>query len=117
MVLLGHVRQQAAEVLGLQLKQVDPRRGLFDLGMDSLMSVELKTRLENTLGEKMPSTLTFNYPTVAAITDYIAGTVLAFDAPAPGLEPAAVESPSDGDDLSEDELVSLLAAQLGKMPS
>jgi myxalamid-type polyketide synthase MxaE and MxaD len=116
-ILLGHVRQQAADVLGLELKQVDPKRGLFDLGMDSLMSVELKTRLETSLGEKMPSTLTFNYPTVGAITDYIAGTVLALDSPASSLPPAETEPPAEDDDLSEDELVSLLAAQLGKMSS
>jgi acyl carrier protein len=116
-ILLAHIREQAAEVLGLQVKQVDPKRGLFDLGMDSLMSVELKTRLENTLGEKLPSTLTFNYPTVGAITDYIAGTVLALDSPSSTPVPVETASPADGDDLSEDELVSLLAAQLGKMSS
>ena len=41
--------------------------GLFDLGMDSLMSVELKRRLERGAGQPLPSTLTFNYPNVGAL--------------------------------------------------
>ena len=48
------------------------RRGLFDLGMDSLMSVELKSRLEATVGQPLPTTLTFKYPTVAVLTDFLA---------------------------------------------
>ena len=114
-ILLTHVREQAAEVLGLQVKQVNPRRGLFDLGMDSLMSVELKARLERTLGQVMPSTLTYNHPTVDAITDYVAGRLLAAAPAAPS--PPLSDTPSDAEDLSEEELVSLLAARLEKMSS
>ena len=47
------------------------RKGLFDLGMDSLMSVELKSRLEAATGCALPTTLTFKYPTVVALTDFL----------------------------------------------
>ena len=44
---------------------------LLELGMDSLMSVELRKRLESGVGRALPSTLTFNYPNVAALAGYI----------------------------------------------
>ncbi len=49
--------------------------GMFDLGMDSLMAVELKRRLEAGTGLGLPSTLTFNYPTIRAMSSYL-GRVL-----------------------------------------
>ncbi|HYJ96498.1 MAG TPA: phosphopantetheine-binding protein, partial [Burkholderiaceae bacterium] len=45
--------------------------GLFDLGMDSLMAVELKRRLERGIGKPLPSTLTFNYPNVGALAAFL----------------------------------------------
>src|SRR5690606_2077603 len=35
------------------------------------MSVELKGRLEKRFGEKLPATLTFNYPTITAVSEYL----------------------------------------------
>jgi SAM-dependent methyltransferase/NADP-dependent 3-hydroxy acid dehydrogenase YdfG/acyl carrier protein len=113
-LLQAHIREIAAAVLGLRPTQVDAKKGLFDLGMDSLMSVDLKNRLEATLGHKLPSTLTFNYPSVVAITDFVAETILAL---APTGAPATAVVPDADDELSEDELVSLLAARLEQIPS
>lgn len=45
--------------------------GLFDLGMDSLMSVELKRRLERGLGTSLPATLAFNYPNIRALASFL----------------------------------------------
>ena len=104
-------------VLGLSEARIDPDQGLFDMGMDSLMAVDLKTRLEAAVGHRLPSTLTFNYPTVTALAGYLADEVLgsrpAADSPA---SPAA-PTPADAsrDDLSEDELAALLAEKLGRI--
>jgi acyl transferase domain-containing protein len=123
-VLLAHVRDLAAVVLGVRPGQIDPRRGLFDMGMDSLMSVDLKTRLENTLGQKMPSTLTFNYPSVDAITDFASRFIPGLEAvstpagaAAAGASSAAADEDPLDDELSEDELAALLADRLNRMPS
>jgi acyl carrier protein/protein-L-isoaspartate O-methyltransferase/NADP-dependent 3-hydroxy acid dehydrogenase YdfG len=48
-------------------RALDAGRGFFELGMDSLMSVELKGRLERRFGLRLPATLAFNYPSPAAV--------------------------------------------------
>jgi acyl transferase domain-containing protein/acyl carrier protein len=122
-LLVSAVRAEVARVLRIdQPDDVDLHQGLFDMGMDSLMSVELKTRLEKAVGQSLPSTLTFNYPTVADLAAYLDKNVATQAAPvssAPAVEvrtPASepVEAASDDiDDLSEDELAELLARKLG----
>jgi acyl carrier protein len=47
--------------------ELDVDRGFFDLGMDSLMTVAVRARLEDRLGIKLPSTLAIDYPSVTAL--------------------------------------------------
>jgi hypothetical protein len=51
------------------------------MGMDSLMAVELKNRLEASLASSLPLTLTFDFPTIAALAEHFAA---AFAPPAAG---------------------------------
>jgi acyl transferase domain-containing protein/acyl carrier protein len=48
------LRVDLARVLGIRESQVDPERSLADLGVDSLMSVELETVIETSLGIDLP---------------------------------------------------------------
>jgi myxalamid-type polyketide synthase MxaE and MxaD len=114
-LVLDHVRDAVARILGSGARTVDPGQGLFEMGMDSLMSVELKGRLEKAVGRALPSTLTFNYPNPAALADYLVREVLepaatASAEAAPWPEAAAPEGPEE--DLSEEELAARLAARL-----
>ncbi len=71
-LLLAFVGDEVATVLGLDRQEPVPlETGLFELGMDSLMSVELRRRLEQGVGQPLPSTLTFNYPNVSALATFI----------------------------------------------
>ena len=71
--LVAHLRGAVAAVLGWSSpQQVGPRQRLFDLGMDSLTSVELRHRLERELGCPLPVTTAFDYPTVEALAGYLA---------------------------------------------
>jgi acyl carrier protein len=70
-LLQAYLCQQLAQVLGFQESEIDPQKGFFDLGMDSLTSVELKNRLQTNLNCTLPATVAFDYPTIAALTDYL----------------------------------------------
>jgi acyl carrier protein len=75
-VLDGFVHQQITRVLGLDPREpLDPWQGLTDIGMDSLMAVELSNRLRAGLGLSLPSTLAFEYPTFRALTEHLADTL------------------------------------------
>ncbi|WP_437320287.1 SDR family NAD(P)-dependent oxidoreductase [Sorangium sp. So ce385] len=61
-----------AQTLGFgDAERVDPTRGFFDLGMDSLMAVELRRRLHQALGLPLPSSVTFNHPNVVALAEHL----------------------------------------------
>ncbi len=75
--LFDYVRSQVAATLGMTSpEQLEPRQRLFDIGIDSLMAVELKNRLESGLGIPLRSTLVFDYPTVAALVKHLSEDVL-----------------------------------------
>jgi myxalamid-type polyketide synthase MxaE and MxaD len=123
--LVEYIRGEVRQVLRLEAGQaIELQRGLFDLGLDSLMSVELKSRLEAGVGRSLPSTLTFNYPNVGALADYLAREVLQLTPPETTAVPVAgavpvAETPvavgPAGDELSEDELAAKLSERLGQM--
>ena len=59
--------------MGLASPQLlDPTAGFFQSGMDSLMSVTLQRALSDSLGETLPASVVFDYPTVEALSDYLA---------------------------------------------
>ncbi|QLE45712.1 type I polyketide synthase (plasmid) [Nostoc sp. C052] len=76
-LLKAYLQSEIAKVLGLSNpQQVEPQQRLFDLGLDSLTAVELRNRLQTSLGYAMRSTLLFDYPTLAALLDYLAENVI-----------------------------------------
>jgi NAD(P)-dependent dehydrogenase (short-subunit alcohol dehydrogenase family) len=73
-LLAEYLQRQTARVLGLDPNRLPERgTGFTDLGMDSLMAVELRNRLQADLGTcvKLPSTLIFDYPNIDALTGYL----------------------------------------------
>ncbi|MDR3537910.1 MAG: beta-ketoacyl synthase N-terminal-like domain-containing protein [Acetobacteraceae bacterium] len=63
-----------ADLLGhLDASRIDPERGLFEQGLDSLMAVTLRRRLEEAAGIPVPAAVLFAQPTVALLADWLAG--------------------------------------------
>jgi epothilone polyketide synthase D len=79
------VREHVAQVLGLSSpSQVSPARPLQEIGFDSMMVVELRNRLAQELGQTLPATLVFDYPTVKQLGVYLADRIAPIaDAPLP----------------------------------
>jgi acyl carrier protein len=67
----GIVRETAARILRLPAARIDARRPLGSLGLDSLMSLELRNRLASQFERTLPATLLWNYPSIAALTAYL----------------------------------------------
>jgi phthiocerol/phenolphthiocerol synthesis type-I polyketide synthase B len=106
-LLADHVAELVAGVMGLDSPQsLDRTAGFFQFGMDSLMSLTLQRALEGTLGVAVPASVVFDYPTVEALTGYLA-TTLAELAEASGQQ--GVDGHSE---LTEDELLQQLAERL-----
>ena len=83
-----------------------PTVGFFDLGMDSLMAVELRNRLNRAFSGEYtaPNTLVFDYPNIADLARHLAGELGdageadAASVPAARPEPARPAEPgTDGD--------------------
>jgi myxalamid-type polyketide synthase MxaE and MxaD len=102
------VRGELAAVLGVaDPARVPTKQGFFEIGMDSLMAVELLQRLESSLGLKLPASLAIDYPNVEALANYLAARVI--PTAAPSAPPAPAE---DLDALPTDEIARLLASEL-----
>jgi acyl transferase domain-containing protein len=67
------VRDAIGKVLKLPPAELDPRRTLGTMGLNSLMAIELRNRLEAALGKSLSATLAWNHPTVAALVAHLSG--------------------------------------------
>ncbi|MCB9698932.1 MAG: acyltransferase domain-containing protein [Alphaproteobacteria bacterium] len=59
----------------------DPTVGLFELGLDSVLAVELAERLQRALGRPVAPTAAFDHPTVDALVAALSGAVAVPEAP------------------------------------
>jgi acyl transferase domain-containing protein/SAM-dependent methyltransferase len=112
-LLVDFARRAVARVL----RAGDPGRlgrdqRLLDLGFDSLMAVELRNVLRQGLAleQKLPATLVFDHPTIAAIAGYLERVI----SPAP---PAAAHPAPANDEISVDaaEIAAMTDEQVEKL--
>jgi NAD(P)-dependent dehydrogenase (short-subunit alcohol dehydrogenase family)/SAM-dependent methyltransferase len=126
-LLLDHIRQKAAQVLSIaNANTIDVHQPLQSMGLDSLMAVELRNRLGQSAGKTLPATLLFEYPTISALTDYLASEVfmLEKDTQVSDISNGKQQSPEAStidtaslDEFSDDELAAMLRNKLGQLNS
>jgi len=116
---IAYIQGEVVQVLGLEPSHpLDAQQGFFQIGMDSITSVELKTRLEASLGITLPATVAFEYPTAEALAGYLIAESLSLESSESSGE-VPVEDPVEQEGamaalegLSEEELITLLEGQL-----
>ncbi|MBF0396791.1 MAG: SDR family NAD(P)-dependent oxidoreductase, partial [Desulfobacterales bacterium] len=110
-----------AEVLGIkQLDYIDSKRGFTELGMDSILTLELRNRLQKGFGCTMPATLIFKYPNIEKLLKYFIEEILC-----ELFEVSSVKQDENADitthiideieQLSEDEAEALLIQELANL--
>jgi acyl carrier protein len=63
------------ERAGVDPAEIDRNRPFAEYGLDSLTAVELTERLEQILNVRLTPTVAWNYPTPAALSEYLAHVV------------------------------------------
>ncbi|MBN1219684.1 MAG: SDR family NAD(P)-dependent oxidoreductase [Anaerolineae bacterium] len=117
-----YLREQVAQVVWLPPAQVDPHMPLSNLGVDSLMALELRRRLERDLHLTLSATLIWNYPSIADLIPYLVGQMgIPVEDNGPDLPVAAEPQPEQLEfldkleQISEEEAEALLAARLERL--
>ncbi|GAA0370889.1 acyltransferase domain-containing protein [Actinoallomurus spadix] len=75
--LLREVGAQIATEMRLDPADLSPHRPLVEQGLDSVLTVVVRRRLEKRFRCSLPTTLLWRQPTIVAVSDYIAGLVSA----------------------------------------
>jgi acyl carrier protein len=124
-LMLDHVLAETVKVLGIKRADaIEPKQGFFELGMDSLTSVELRNRLATSLRGTFPTTLAFDHPTPEALVEFLLCEVDLLTPGRPGAAPTrpALKAPpeqpqcADHDHLSLVELEDLIDQLAGPAP-
>jgi acyl transferase domain-containing protein len=82
-MLEDHVRSRVARTLGLRAHHsLDPESGLAELGLSSLMALELRNVLAADVGRPLSATMAFDFPTVRALAAHLLGLMVGEQHPA-----------------------------------
>ena len=73
------LREQVAAVLQSTVDRVATDKALKSQGLDSLMSMELLSRIERALGISLSAGTAWNYPEIAALAQYLSGRMTSGD--------------------------------------
>jgi acyl carrier protein len=115
-MLREHLTARVARILRLEPSRVDPEAPLKNLGLDSLMTLELRNRLEADCGLRLSATLVWNYPTIAALAGYLGAALgLVTDTTSAVTTMAPTDGAAADQDLSPDRVNVLLEEELARV--
>ncbi len=84
-MLAAFIQDQVVEILKLDPSQrLDASQALIEIGMDSMMAVELQHRIQAGLGLTLPATAGFDYPSVEALAGHLCDKMWSVESAMPG---------------------------------
>jgi len=111
--------EQVERVLRVSSGTVDTTVPFQQLGLDSLMTAELRERLEVALGARLSPTMFFAHPTTDRLIDQLVDQMVPMPPPpvaAPDDEPAlSTEHEDDLARLDEDEIAAVLVQEIASL--
>ena len=118
-----YISQQVCALLEISdSSTLDVNRGFFDFGMDSLMAVSLRTRLEQQLGCKLVASTIFDFPSVERLTKYLLSLLFAEEKLSKDSEPKSPQTvltntpaPATENELSDSEIAALIEGELSSL--
>ena len=94
-MLIDYLQSETLRILGLEAGDIiDPDKPLMDLGLDSLMAVEMRNALSSAIGQNLSATLLFDYPTLESVGNFL----LALIGLLPNTQEALLESDTGTDE-------------------
>ncbi|MGA5461004.1 type I polyketide synthase [Streptomyces cellulosae] len=93
--LLDFLKQEVAVVMGLRPERVNTNRPLSRLGMDSLMAVELRTRIERRYQVKLPMVQLLKDGSITTVAQALAAELNSADGPADTEPPMTGDAPTE----------------------
>ena len=118
-----YISQQVCALLEMSdSSTLDTNRGFFDFGMDSLMAVSLRTRLEQQLGCKLVASTIFDFPSVERLTKYLLSLLFTEEtlakehvAQTPQTAMTHTPTPALENELSDSEIAALIEGELSSL--
>ncbi|MGD1918512.1 MAG: acyl carrier protein [Pleurocapsa sp.] len=110
--MITFLQKEVGKVLGLSANKLpNVSHGFFDIGMDSLMAIELKSKLETSLQTTIPSTAIFEHSNIEQLANYIYSDIL-------NLEQSETETKEiEEAELSPEEIENAIAQELADLES
>jgi acyl carrier protein len=111
---VARLQAMAAATLGVANPgSIDPDQPLQDIGLDSIMAVDLRNTLAWSLGGTLPATLLFDHPTLNSLASYCINLIQRTH---PTATPEPEQEDSDGllaliEGLSDDEVDARLSSR------
>jgi acyl transferase domain-containing protein/NADPH:quinone reductase-like Zn-dependent oxidoreductase/acyl carrier protein len=107
-----YVRQAARKVLGLSAGRPMPAEtALQEMGLDSLMALELRNVLAQAAGRPLSATLLFDYPTIRSLSGFLIGLLM----PESETKAAETKTPAAVEEMSDAEAEAMLMAELDEL--
>jgi acyl carrier protein len=116
--LLTFISRETKEVFGMpQTEPLDEKRGLVEMGMDSLMAVILQNELQAAFGVQLSATLVLDYPSIASLARFLDEKLFVKSSQRAAAPPPEPLQPSQADltsvaEMNDNETDAALAAEL-----